>query len=80
MATTIRRYDVTDEEWVKIEPYIVEAKESSRGRLPADSRKMLNGICWIMRSDTAWRDLPERYGPWQAVYKRLVKWQEAGIF
>lgn len=28
----------------------------------------------------AWRDLPERYGPWQTVYKRFVKWSEAGIF
>ena len=33
-----------------------------------------------MRSGAAWRDLPERYGSWQTVYKRFVKWQEAGIF
>lgn len=80
MVSTVRRYEVTDDEWAKITPYIPEAKEGSRGRPPADARKMLNGICWIMRSGAAWRDLPERYGPWQTVYKRFAKWQEAGIF
>jgi transposase len=41
---------------------------------------MLNGICWVLRSGAAWRDLPERYGPWQTVYKRFVKWSKAGVF
>jgi transposase len=80
MVSTIRRYEVTDDEWAKIKSYIPEAEEGSRGRPAADARKMLNGICWIMRSGAAWRDLPERYGPWQTVYKRFVKWQKAGIF
>ena len=26
-----------------------------------------------------WRDLPERYGPWQTVYSRFRKWMEDGI-
>ena len=25
-----------------------------------------------------WRDLPERYGPWETVYKRLARWQTDG--
>lgn len=27
----------------------------------------------------AWRDLPERYGPWQTVYKRFAEWQSNGL-
>jgi transposase len=80
MVSMVRRYEVTDDEWAKIKPYIPEAEEGSRGRPAADSRKMLNGICGILRSGAAWRDLPERYGPWQTVYKRFVKWSKAGIF
>jgi transposase len=34
---------------------------------------MLNGIFWIARSGAAWRDLPERYGPWQTVYGVRIK-------
>ena len=80
MVSMVRRYEVTDDEWERIKSYFPKAEERSRGRPAADSRKMLNGICWILRSGAAWRDLPERYGPWQTVYKRFVKWQEAGIF
>ena len=57
MVATVRRYKVTKEEWAKIEPYITEAKENSRGRPPEDSRKMLNGICWIIRSGAALTDM-----------------------
>ena len=81
MAAVIRRYEVTDEEWEQIKRYIPEEQESnSRGRPSKDSRTMLNGIYWILRSGASWRDLPERYGPWQTVYKRFAKWSEAGIF
>lgn len=27
-----------------------------------------------------WRDLPERYGSWKTVYRRLRRWQQAGIW
>ena len=81
MAAVIRRYEITDEEWLQIKPYIPEEQEvCSRGRPSKDSRMMLNGICWILRSGASWRDLPERYGPWQTVYKRFQKWAKAGIF
>ncbi len=81
MVSTIRRYEITDVEWEHIKPYIPEEQEvSSRGRPCKESRAMLNGICWILRSGAAWRDLPERYGPWQTVYKRYAKWSKAGIF
>ena len=29
---------------------------------------MLNGMLWVRRSGASWRDLPERFGPWQTVY------------
>ena len=81
MVSKVRRYELTEEEWEHIKPYIPEEQEtSSRGRPSKDSRQMLNGIFWILRSGASWRDLPERYGPWQTVYKRFMKWSKAGIF
>jgi Putative transposase of IS4/5 family (DUF4096) len=35
---------------------------------------------WRFRTGSPWRDLPERYGPWQTVYKRFRAWTPAGIF
>ena len=81
MAAVIRRYELTDEEWEHIKPYIPEEQTTgSRGRPSKDSRQMLNGIFWVLRSGAAWRDLPERYGPWQTVYKRFMKWTKAEVF
>ena len=34
---------------------------------------------WIARSGAAWRDLTERYGAWQTIYKRFVQRQIAGL-
>lgn len=40
---------------------------------------MFNAILWLSRSGAAWRDLPERYGPWETVYSRFRKWLDDGI-
>jgi transposase len=33
-----------------------------------------------VRSGVPWRDLPERYGPWETVYKRFARWQADGTW
>ena len=43
---------------------------SKRGGRWRDHRQVLNGILFRVRTGLPWRDLPERYGPWQTVYKR----------
>jgi len=41
---------------------------------------MLNGILWILRTGAPWRDLPERYGPWQTVYEYFNTWRANGTY
>ena len=41
---------------------------------------MVNGILWRLKTGAPWRDLPERYGPWQTVYARFRRWQQAGVW
>lgn len=79
MATVIRRYELTDREWEQLRPYFPERQARDKGRPRKDSRQILNGILWIAHSGAVWRDLPERYGAWQTVYKRFVQWQESGL-
>src|SRR5947209_13488750 len=40
---------------------------------------MLNGIFWRLNTGAPWRDLPERYGPWQTVYDRFRKLRRSGL-
>jgi transposase len=44
------------------------------GRPYHDHRRILNGILFVLHTGVPWRDLPERYGPWQTVYSRLRRW------
>jgi len=52
---------------------------AAKGR-PPKYRVMLNGMLWIARSGSQWRDLPEYYGKWEAVYARFCKWRDDGFF
>ena len=75
----LRRYELTDEEWNQIVSLLPPENSGKQGRPSKCNRTILNGIVWIARSGAPWRDLPERYGPWQTVYSRFRKWMEDGI-
>ncbi|WP_324607681.1 transposase [Streptomyces sp. NRRL S-646] len=53
---------------------------SPRGRKRLDDRRVLNGIVWKFRTGTAWRDVPERYGPWATLHTRFRRWAAGGTF
>jgi transposase len=74
-----RRHELTDEQWEKLEP-LLPAQKPETGRPRKDHRQIINGILWILRTGAPWRDLPERYGPWQTVYSRFNKWREEGLW
>ena len=76
---TLRRYELTDEEWEQIAPLLPPENSGKQGRPAKSNRTILNGMIWIARSGAPWRDLPERYGAWQTVYSRFRKWIEDGI-
>ena len=75
----LRRYELTDQEWNRIKDLLPPEKSGKRGRPSKDNRMILNAMLWIARSGAPWRDLPERYGPWETVYSRFRKWINDGI-
>ena len=72
----MRRHEVSDQEWEVLKDVLPPRKQ--RGRPPAETRKVLNGMLWILRTGAPWRDLPERYGPWRTVYDRFSLWSKDG--
>jgi transposase len=75
----MKRHELTDEQWTLVEPHFPRSKART-GRPPSDPRLMLNGIFWILGTGAPWRDLPERFGPWQTVYDHFAKWRRSGVF
>lgn len=73
----IRRHELPDAEWEFVRPLL---PASLRGRRRLDDRRGLNGIVWKFRTGTAWRDVPERYGPWATLHTRFRRWAADGTF
>src|SRR5438034_129133 len=72
----MRRYELTDEQFELIQDLL--PKNGGRGGQWNDHRTTLNGIFWILHSGAQWREVPERYGKWQSVYDRFVRWRRDG--
>jgi transposase len=74
----VGRGEITDKAWERMAPLLPE--NGQRGGQWQDHRKVVNGILWKLRTGAPWRDLSERYGPWQTCYDRLVRWRRDGIW
>jgi transposase len=51
-----------------------------RSRPWRDHRQVVEGIVFRYRTGVAWRDLPERFGPWQTVWKRHHRFATDGTW
>ena len=74
----MKRHEVSDPEWVFLEPLLPKSKAKT-GRPARDLRVMVNGAMWILSTGAPWRDLPERFGPWQTVYHHFTQWRDSGV-
>ena len=75
--------DLTEAEWRILKgllPVEREAGKRGRGRPPEDNRNIINGILWRLRCGTAWRDVPEKYGKWNSIYRRFRRWSASGVW
>ena len=71
------RYDLSEAEWRLVEPLLPVA---GRGAARVDDRRVVNGIFYVLRTGSPWRDLPERYGPYTTVYNRFNRWAKKGVW
>jgi|GEM_PF-3325369 len=74
MNEAYRRHDISDILWMVIEPHTIGNKGTWGGNAK-DTRQFINGVFWILRTGTPWRDLPPCYGNWNAVQRRFCRWR-----
>ena len=65
----------SDAQWRAIAPAI--ARLTCRGP-KGTPRRFLEAVIWILRSGAPWRDLAERFGRWEGIYRRYRRWALTG--
>jgi transposase len=73
------RWELSDAQWQLIEPILRPKRRSDgRGRPWQDTRAGLNGILWVLGAGAQWRELPNKYPPYQTCHRRFQHWVREG--
>lgn len=68
---------LSDEQWEGLQPLFVVPPHTP-GRHEVDARLIIEGILWMMRTGSAWRSLPTRFGAWSKVLYYYRQWKADG--
>src|SRR5262245_20037592 len=75
---------VSDELWQRIELLLPKVERRFRypGRKRLGDRAALQGILFVLHTGIAWRHLPLElgFGSGSTCYRRMVEWQQAGVW
>ena len=76
---------IDDDLWAHIEPVLPKRRPRQRqyaGRKPIPDRAVLTGILFVLRSGLPWNMLPREMGCGSGTtcWRRLVRWQRAGVW
>nr|WP_237523823.1 IS5 family transposase [Streptomyces sp. SID5466] len=68
--------------WALVKPLLPPWPERSPGPRPVPDRLCLQGILFVLYNDIAWQLLPRElgFGSGQTCWRRLGRWQKAGVF
>jgi len=73
------RWELTEEQWLIVEPVLRGARRGdNRGRPWHDTRAVLNGVLWVLGTGAQWRELPDKYPPFQTCHRRFQQWVRSG--
>ncbi len=73
------RLVLSDLAWERMSPLII-GRPDQKGSTGRDNRMFVEGVLWIVRTGSPWRDLPEAFGDWNSVFRRFSRWSLKGIW
>jgi transposase len=68
-----------DDQWEWLREFVPGGRKGRRGPR-SDGRRFLDALLWLARSGGRWRDLPEKFGPYQTAKRRYYRWIKQGVF
>lgn len=75
----LHRHAITDADWERIQD-LLPGRPGQPGWTARDNRLFLDAVLWIAKTGAPWRDLPERFGKWNTVWKRFDRWAQKGTW
>jgi transposase len=74
------RLILTEEAWQEL-AVILEKVKHKAGSPPRQSDRMfIEAVLYVARTGIPWRDLPEEFGHWDAVYNRFRRWEKRNVW
>jgi putative transposase len=71
--------DLTDEQWLLVEPFLPDAKPGGRPR-EVNLREVFNALLYVVRTGCQWRMIPHEFPAWKTCYNYYRAWIDAGIW
>jgi len=66
---------ITQEQYERI----AELFPRQRGNVSINNLQLLNAVLYLVEHGCKWRGLPECYGKWDTIYKRVNRWAKDGV-
>ncbi len=73
------RLILRDDQWERIEKEL-PGKAGDPGKTAENNLLFVEGVLWIDRTGSPWRDLPALFGNWNSVYQRFNRWSKKGVW
>jgi transposase len=73
------RHAIRDDDWVRLRD-LLPGRAGQPGVTAKDNRLFLDAVLWIAKTGAPWRDLPDRFGKWNSVWKRFDRWARKGTW
>ena len=75
----IARHAISDLDWSRVEG-LLPARAGEPGWVSSSNRLFFDAVLWVARTGAPWRDLPERFGHWNSIWRRFDRWAKKGIW
>ena len=59
---------------------LIIGRPDQSGSTGRDNRLLVEGVLWIVRTGSPWRDLPDVFGDGNGVFRRFSRWSRKGVW
>ena len=73
------RHAISDHDWARIK-HLLPGQPGQHGKVAKENRLFIDAVLWIAKTGAPWRDLPERLGHWNSVWRRFDRWAKNGVW